>query len=300
MSTDHPSRKSVWGVDRTVSRSVLVVLGALTTHQVGCPPPAAIFYRASDEVVLSLDASDIDELEVYWEAGVVQVTVDPNATQIEVTATRHVTSPGSQDSAEATLDDIRLSLAVSVENPRTVELLYEIVLDGCPGNCFADVEMVLPRGFDLLIRSEAGGVIVAGNEGLTDINVSFGAVQVTDQVGDVVIIVGNGAVEVAGRAGDVQVETEFGAIDIEAEPEAGGSIVATSGNGAISILVPSDFAAVVLLDTAFGAVDVELGDADTSGVEVQANHYSGTLNGGGGRIEAATDFGMVTLELSDG
>lgn len=142
-----------------------------------------------------------------------------------------------------------------------------------PGNVSVEMELSVPPGASVDLRTGAGEVTVTGVEGA--ITAHSGA----------------GAMTVLGATDTVRLDTGAGGIAYEGVPQ--GECQFRTGAGGIELTLPADLGA--RLDLHSGIGDIDLGGFDVDG-QVSSNRVQGTIGGGGAAvIFAQTGAGSVEL-----
>ena len=279
---------------KTLCLNTLLVSSILLVALAGCDLFSVLAFKATENFTLTQPFADVGSLVVDWRIGDVSVRFDPDVTEITATGTKH-TNALSQAQAEGALDDLQIELTLAESFPIQAFLSFNVPAETAY-TYSADVEIVLPGPLPLTIGNAVGEVVVEGNEELTNINVHVGNAYVRDQVGDTLVTVNAGSVEIEAVGGNVDAQVATGDLLIEAAPAADGTLEATVDFGEITLRVPADFAASLLLMAELGTVETDLSDFAVSDLQVSQGEVSATLNGGGGAINADTSVGNVTFE----
>ena len=267
-----------------------ILLAALA----GCDLFSVLAFSAQESFTLTQPFEDVGSLVVDWRIGDIAVRIDPDATEITVTGTKH-TNALSQAQAEGALDDLEIELTLAESLPIQAFLSFDVPTDTAY-TYNADVEIVLPGPLTLTIGNAVGDVTVEGNEELTNVNVHVGNAYVRSQVGDTVVTVNAGSAEIEAVDGNVYAEVNTGDLLIEAAPAAEGTIEAVVQFGNLTLGVPADFAAALLLIADLGTVETDLSDFEVTDLQTSRGEVSATLNGGGGAINVETGVGGITFE----
>lgn len=271
------------------SLACLTLTGILVS---GCTVVISPPERAENDFSISTSVEDVEALRIRWVTGDITVVIDEAATEITATGTR-VVKAGTEEEAEDALADFDIVFETTDTDIKRKTLRFEAPdVDGFV-LFMADVEVVLPPGFDLDIDSTAGAVSVAGNVGTTGIDLDTGDVSVTDQDGNTSVEVGAGAVTVSSESGDVAVEVGSGTVTVSASPDATGSLSAQTGAGSVDIFVPTTTKASLRLTGSLGSVSVELDDFEVTELTVSNTQIEAVLNGGGAEIVGRTGVGSV-------
>jgi DUF4097 and DUF4098 domain-containing protein YvlB len=175
---------------------------------------------------------------------------------------------------------------------------------------FASANVSNVRG--TLDLTSTNGNITVTEVGRSSIRTSFGSVKATTIRGDAEVEDANGNITLSGVEGAARVHTSFGAVFLRSVT---GSISVENTNGSISVTdLPSGRCRDISLKTNFSAIRVALPRGGynvhartsfgtihsdlpitTSGSLANEN-ITGTINGGGCRLELETANGNITIE----
>lgn len=127
-----------------------------------------------------------------------------------------------------------------------------------------------------------------------------GSVTLDDAEGDIDVDTGDGSVSVAGTLGIVKLQTGDGSITFRAAP---GTTMKdnwslTTGDGGISVYLPSDFAAELDAHTGDGTIRNELRIKTDGTAEISRRTVKGQLGAGGKTLRIRTGDGSVRLKTS--
>jgi hypothetical protein len=204
----------------------------------------------------------------------------------------------------------------------------EVVLFGL-GRISSTAKLIvtMPRDGHVIARSGDGSIRVEHVRGRLELRTGDGSIRGTDIGGQMVLATGDGSVtienadgdldvdtgdgsvSVAGKLGIVKVHTGDGSITFRAEPGTSmkGDWSMTTGDGGISLYLPSDFAAELDAHTGDGSIRNELQiasdsvdrDRDRDGDRERARRtLKGKLGAGGRTLRIRTGDGSVRLKTS--
>lgn len=162
------------------------------------------------------------------------------------------------------------------------------------------LEIRIPMNVDVELDVDWGAIEVSGLSGNLVIRQGGGTIEVENQQGDVAIRSDGGVIVLEEIAGSVAINSDGGGVEVS---QVGASVSITTGGGNIDLEMVSGDAAVT---TAGGNVDIfgiqgdltavtSAGNLDVMNVEGDA-----TLSSGGGSIEAADVDGSLTATTSGG
>jgi hypothetical protein len=152
----------------------------------------------------------------------------------------------------------------------------------------------------LELRTGDGSIRATGIGGQITLATGDGSVTLDDAEGDVDVDTGDGSVSVAGKLGIVKLHTGDGSITFRAEP---GTTMKdnwslTTGDGGISVYLPSDFGAQLDAHTGDGTIRNELQIKTDGAGENSRRTVKGQLGEGGKTLRIRTGDGSVRLKTS--
>jgi hypothetical protein len=177
----------------------------------------------------------------------------------------------------------------------------------------AEVEVRVPRGTrldlntgdgNIDVRSLAasahlatgdGNISVKDMEGNLTTSTGDGNITTSDFSGDITASTGDGNIEASGRFGQVDVHTGDGQVELVAQQgsEMSGSWSVRTGDGRVTLHLPSDMAADVDLHTGDGEIDLGL---PVTVVGRANDRVQGSINGGGELVQVRTGDGSITIK----
>jgi hypothetical protein len=166
------------------------------------------------------------------------------------------------------------------------------------GNHRVDIIVQMPREGRINLRTGDGKIDVAGLKGEMDLHTGDGSENVESVDGKLHASTGDGHITAQGRFDELELKTGDGHMDVRA---AGGSSLAAgwrleTGDGSVSLEVPSNLAADVDLHTSDGHIDLDM-PIVTEG-QIRKNEIHGKLNGGGSSLTIRTGDGSIHLRKS--
>jgi hypothetical protein len=148
------------------------------------------------------------------------------------------------------------------------------------------------------LRTGDGSVRIQHLDGQITVETGDGAVLARDIRGAVVVNTGDGSVQMSGRFDDVRAQTGDGAIGIDVLP--GSKITRewtlTTGDGSVTVRVPSDFNADMDARTGDGSITtrgIRVTDPDTP--EERRRHVRGLIGTGGELLTLRTGDGGISV-----
>jgi len=220
---------------------------------------------------------------------------------------------GSQEDAKdikVTFDQSGNRVTVRVEAPPT---------RGISINSYrsANVTISMPRDGNLQAKSGDGSVAIAGIHGAVSVGSGDGAIKGTGLDGELTVHTGDGSVTLEDVKGRVELSTGDGAVNVRGALSrvkartgdgpitiralAGSSTAddwdLTSGDGAMTVELPPDFAAQIDAHTGDGGIVVD--GLTIAGAQSGAEHkddLKGTLGAGGKMLRLRTGDGSIRLK----
>lgn len=158
--------------------------------------------------------------------------------------------------------------------------------------------VTVPPTTDIEARSGDGSIRVEGVTGPLRSHTGDGSIKLTNVSGDVDVSSGDGSITVDGRLTRLHARSGDGSVSIRA---ASGSTTSdewnvTTGDGSITLELPSDFSAELDAHTGDGGIRVQ--DLTVSNVtgEMGRNSLRGRLGNGGAALRVRTGDGSITLK----
>ncbi len=163
-----------------------------------------------------------------------------------------------------------------------------------------DIVIQMPREGRVNLRTGDGNIDIGGLKGDMDLRSGDGSENLEDVEGRLHAWTGDGHITAQGRFDELELKTGDGHVDVRAAK--GSSLAAgwrlETGDGNVSLEVPSDLSADVDLHTSDGHIDLDLPVA-TEG-KVRENEVRGKLNGGGSSLTIRTGDGSIHLRKGSG
>jgi hypothetical protein len=160
------------------------------------------------------------------------------------------------------------------------------------------VEIHMPREGKVRLHTGDGEILLRDVKGDLDLESGDGRLEVEGVDGTLRAHSGDGHIRVRGRFDDLNISTSDGRI--EADAIAGSTVgkgwSVRTGDGSVSLSLPENFAANVVLHTGDGHISLDMpltveGRYDSSNIH-------GKLNGGGGLLDIHTGDGSIRLGKS--
>ncbi|HYM74420.1 MAG TPA: DUF4097 family beta strand repeat-containing protein [Candidatus Dormibacteraeota bacterium] len=163
------------------------------------------------------------------------------------------------------------------------------------GSHKVEVIIQMPREGRVNLRTGDGRIDVSGLKGDMDMHTGDGSVELNGVDGKLHASTGDGHIQANGRFDELALKTGDGHVDVRATS---GSTLAASwrletGDGSVSLEVPSDLSADVDLHTSDGHIDLDM-PVVTEG-KIRTNEIHGKLNGGGSLLTIHTGDGSIHL-----
>jgi hypothetical protein len=162
------------------------------------------------------------------------------------------------------------------------------------------LELKIPLGSDIDIRSGNGSVMVRGAQGNLTIHTDDGNIEARGISGTLRIDSGNGDLQVEGTVTAVDLRTRRGNIAAQINPGSNmnsGWVVRT-GDGDVDLRLPADFSADLDVSAGDGNVRLDFPMAMIGGG--RQSSIRGPINGGGQHLELHSDKGNIMVRKTAG
>jgi DUF4097 and DUF4098 domain-containing protein YvlB len=179
--------------------------------------------------------------------------------------------------------------------------------------------VTVPRRSDIVARTGDGAIRLDSVNGRLELRTGDGAIRVSDVRGELLLHTGDGAITVEGAEGTLALETGDGGVDVEGKLSAvkmhtgDGSIVyraepgsrmnddwdITTGDGSVSLYLPSTFNAELDAHTGDGGIRNDLGVEDlerSRDDDRDRRRLRARLGDGGHRLRIETGDGVISLK----
>ena len=180
----------------------------------------------------------------------------------------------------------------------------------------AKLIVTMPKEGSVVARSGDGSIRIEHVRGRLELRTGDGSIRASDVAGQLTFSTGDGSVTVDGAEGDLELETGDGGVSLagklstlkahtgdgsitfRAEP---GTVMKddwsiTTGDGSVSLYLPSDFGAELDAHTGDGTIHNEL--QVTAAGEVSRRTVRGRLGDGGKVLKIRTGDGGIRLKVS--
>ena len=158
-----------------------------------------------------------------------------------------------------------------------------------------DVIIQMPREGRVNLRTGDGKIDIAGLKGDMDLHSGDGSENLEGVDGKLHASTGDGHITAHGRFDELELKTGDGHVEVRAT--AGSTLAAgwrlETGDGNVSLEIPSDLSAEVSLHTSDGHIDLDM-PITTEG-KIRENEVHGKLNGGGNSLTIRTGDGSIHL-----
>jgi DUF4097 and DUF4098 domain-containing protein YvlB len=233
-------------------------------------------YNLSGKPDLRVETSDANIRVTTW---------DQNTIEARVTTTRYKIGEGGIRIEEHQTGD---SVEIEVRYPH-----HNFNVEW--GSHRVDIVIQMPREGSVNLRTGDGKIELSGLKGAMDMHTGDGSLILDGVDGKLHASTGDGHIQANGRFDELELKTGDGHVDVRAG--AGSSLAAgwrlETGDGSVSLEVPSDFAADVDLHTSDGHIDLDM-PVTTEG-KIRQNEIHGKLNGGGSTLTIRTGDGSIHL-----
>ncbi len=173
----------------------------------------------------------------------------------------------------------------------------------------------LPRRTDVRARSGDGSIQIERVNGRIELNTGDGSIRATDVDGELTLHTGDGSVTVDGAQGRLDLETGDGSVNVTGKltgvrlhtgdgsivyrAQSGSAMTAdweiTTGDGGVSLYLPSGFSAELDAHTGDGTIRNDLNLESGGRGEVSRRTVKGRIGSGGRQLKIRTGDGSITL-----
>ncbi len=166
------------------------------------------------------------------------------------------------------------------------------------GNHRVEIDIQMPREGKINLHTGDGRIDVSGLKGEMDLSSGDGSENLESVDGKLHAHTSDGHIRASGRFDELDLKTGDGRVEVHANS---GSSIGTnwrleSGDGNVTLDLPSEIAADVDLHTGDGHIDLEM-PVTTTG-QLRPNEVHGKLNGGGSLLSIHTGDGSIHLRKS--
>jgi DUF4097 and DUF4098 domain-containing protein YvlB len=182
----------------------------------------------------------------------------------------------------------------------------------------ANLIVTMPKEGNVIARSGDGSIRIDGVRGRLELRTSDGSIRAREIGGDVLLethdgsvvldgivgdldlTTGDGSVSVSGKPGALKLKTGDGAITLRAEE---GTVMkddwsVSTGDGGVTIYLPSDFSAELDAHTGDGNIRSEMNVSGADNGENERRTLRGRLGAGGKLLKVRTSDGSIRLKVS--
>jgi Putative adhesin len=161
----------------------------------------------------------------------------------------------------------------------------------------ANLVVTVPSTADLEATSGDGSIQVRGLSGTIKSHTGDGSIKLSDVAGPVDATSGDGSITIAGKLTKLTARSGDGSVRVAA---AAGSTTSSdwdvsTGDGSITLQLPSDFGAELDAHTGDGGIHVENITLASATGEIGRDTLRGRLGNGGGTLRVRTGDGSITL-----
>lgn len=238
-------------------------------------------YTLTGKPDLRVDTSDANIRVSTWEQ---------NSIEAKVTTTRYkIGGDGIRIEEHQSGDSVEI-------NVRYPHHGFGIFMDG--GNHRVDIDIHMPREGRINLHTGDGKIELGNFKGEMQLSSGDGSQEINGVDGRLKAVTGDGHIRAEGRFDSLELKTGDGRLDARA---GAGSALSTgwrleSGDGSVTLEVPSNFAADVDLHTGDGHIDLDM-PITTEG-KIRENEVRGKMNGGGNLLVIHTGDGSIRLRKS--
>jgi len=236
-------------------------------------------YSLSGKPELRIETSDANIRVTTW---------NQNAIEAKVITTRYKIGEGGIRVEERQTGD---SVTIEVRYPH-----HNFNVEW--GQHKVDIIVQMPREGRVNLRTGDGKIDIAGLKGEMDLHSGDGSENLEGVDGKLHASTGDGHISAHGRFDELELKTGDGHVEVRAT--AGSTLAAgwrlETGDGNVSLEIPSELSADVSLHTSDGHIDLDM-PIVTEG-KIRQNEVHGKLNGGGSLLTIRTGDGSIHLRKS--
>jgi hypothetical protein len=233
-------------------------------------------YNLSGKPELRIETSDANIRVTTW---------DQNTIEARVTTSRYKIGEGGIRVEERQSGD---SVEIEVHYPH-----HAFNVEWGPHR--VEITIQMPREGNVNLRTGDGRIDINGLKGEMTLHSGDGSENIEGVDGKLHATTGDGHIQANGRFDSLELKTGDGHVDVRA---GSGSSLASSwrletGDGSVTLEVPSDLSADVDLRTSDGHIDLDM--PVTAEGKLRQNEIHGKLNGGGSLLTIRTGDGSIHL-----
>jgi len=246
----------------------------------------AVLPAHADEWSKTYNVTGTPELRIETSDANIRVTTwDQNTIEAKVVTSRYKIGEGGIRVEEHQTGD---SVEIDVRYPH-----HNFNVEW--GQHKVDIIVQMPREGRVNLRTGDGKIDIAGLKGEMDLHSGDGSETLDGVDGKLHASTGDGHINAQGRFDELELKTGDGHVEVRALP---GSTLAAgwrleTGDGNVSLEIPSELSADVSLHTSDGHIDLDM-PITTEG-KIRQNEVHGKLNGGGSLLTIRTGDGSIHL-----
>ena len=202
---------------------------------------------------------------------------------------------------------------IEIEVPKPRNVSFQVV--GMGNSPTASLNVWVPKRADVRARSGDGSIVIESVNGRIEIHTGDGSIRANDIAGELTLSTGDGSVTVDGAEGRLTLDTGDGGVNVAGKltgvklHTGDGSIVyraqpgtamaedwdITTGDGGVSIYLPSDFGAELDAHTGDGTIRNDLDIEPSGSGQISRRTVRGRLGAGGRQLRIRTGDGSIRL-----
>jgi DUF4097 and DUF4098 domain-containing protein YvlB len=244
------------------------------------------------EVVIRAD--DASVTVQTWQRAGVGIEIETRGLRIGPRGLR-ITDRSSGNRVELEARETRFHLSIGL-TMRWTRILVHVPrgsdLDLNTGDGSVSVE---PVSGQIRVSTGDGSIRLDGAHGDIELNTGDGSIQAGDLDGTLIAHTGDGGIRVSGHFSALDLETGDGTIVADALPKSGERETwrVVTGDGSVTLRVPSDFKANLDAHTGDGRISLDF-PVEVSGT-FRRTEVRGTMNGGGAALRVRTGDGSIRI-----
>ena len=235
-------------------------------------------YNISGKADLKVDTTD---------ASITVDTWDKNTIEAHVTTKNYKIGEGG-----ILIEDRQVGDAVAIE----LRFPHEHFNISFHGDRRVEISIHMPKQGQVKLHTGDGSIHLSNLKGNMELDSGDGSLEVEAADGALHAHTGDGHIHADGRFDGLEIRTGDGKVDTRAEA---GSTLGTgweveTGDGSVTLAIPSDLAADVELRSGDGHINLDI--PLTVEGRLKENHLQGKINGGGPPLRVHTGDGSIALK----
>lgn len=264
----------------------------------GLPAPDAVDTRNAnvERSTELLDLTDIRTIRIELPTARVSLKQSGDGSSGSLQVTKIITRKGlSHDTVAKMLNGTEVTAKRAFVDSARLDVQATLAPDLAYTDIVFDIRMVVPVGAHAEVILGGGPVEISEMTGNVEVRTANGAISLSGITGNVIAETTRREVKVSDINGNVRAVTTDADVSLRLAPGSDGVISAETTSGDILITLDKSTAARLDLLSIEGFVTADLGGFNVADLAFGAGFLKGTLNGGGGSIEAKSASGEISF-----